>query len=212
MAISLYDEAVYNKILKVVKDPNMKILKPEETSELFGINADEKKDKPLTLPLIALSRDKNLELLSTKKQPKTFDGFKLQYGEKCSIEMSVIPIKINYQLDIYTKRLNEADIYVREFIFYLINNPNVTINVPYNDVNVPHSSTVSLEGDIIDNSDISERLYKTQFTRFTIRFSVDDAYLFSVPIKDNARVEELQVNIVNNDNTLDSVENIEISN
>ena len=44
MAISLYDEAIYNKILKVVKDPNMKVLKPEETSELFGINADEKKD------------------------------------------------------------------------------------------------------------------------------------------------------------------------
>ena len=35
--------------------------------------------------------------------------------------------------------------------------------------------------DVEDNSDIPERLFKTQFTRWTLSVTIDDAYLFSAP-------------------------------
>ena len=40
-----------------------------------------------------------------------------------------------------------------------------------------------------DNSDIAQRLLPDQFTRFTFKLYIDDAYLFSVPIKENTRVD-----------------------
>lgn len=189
MGVRLYDEAILNKITKWVKDPNMKILRPDEVTELFRIRADINKDKPLTLPLIALSRDKEIEILSTEKQSKTFSGFTIQKNEKCSMLLNAIPIKIGYQLDIYTRFIDEADEYIRNFVFNLINLPNVEITIPYNDVNLKHKSTIQLDSSVVDNSDIPQRLFTDQFTRFTIRFTVDDAYLFSVPVKENTILE-----------------------
>lgn len=212
MAIKLYDDAVYNKILKWVKDPNAKILKPEETERVFRLKADESNDKPIELPLIAISRDKNITIINTNKQPKTFNGIKLQTGEKECIEMSVIPISITYQIDIYTRLLIEADEYLRDFIFKLINNPNVKAIGEYNGVAFAHISTVHLEDEVTDNSDIKERLFSDQFTRYTIRFSIDDAYLFSLPIKENAQIDMFEIDVLNKDNTgYDSVEIIDIN-
>ena len=78
---------------------------------------------------------------------------------------------------------------------------------------IPHSSTIRLESQIIDNSDIKEKLFSDQFTRFTLKFSIDDAYLFSLPIKENATVESVEVDIVkkDNNNEYDSVDIINLN-
>lgn len=50
--------------------------------------------------------------------------------------------------------------------------------------------------EVQDNSDIPERLIAGQFTRFTIGITVDDAYIWSVPIRDNLTLEtELHVKL-----------------
>ena len=67
MAIRYYDKALVEKITKWVKDPNMRILKPEEVTRLFQQTADINNDKPISLPLIAISREPNVEILSTNK-------------------------------------------------------------------------------------------------------------------------------------------------
>ena len=54
MAIRYYDKALVEKITKWVKDPNMRILKPEEVTRLFQQTADINNDKPISLPLIAI--------------------------------------------------------------------------------------------------------------------------------------------------------------
>ena len=64
MAIRFYDDALTDKIKKWVKDPNMKILKPSESTRLFQLRADHSNDEPLTLPLIAISRDNDFEIIS----------------------------------------------------------------------------------------------------------------------------------------------------
>ena len=69
MGIRYYDEAIYNKIKSWVRDPNMRILKPLETKELFELRADLGNDKPITLPLISISRDSKIQLdYNSKKE------------------------------------------------------------------------------------------------------------------------------------------------
>lgn len=46
-----------------------------------------------------------------------------------------------------------------------------------------------IESTVSDNSDIPERLISGQFTRMSIRLTIDDAYLFSVPFMDNWNIE-----------------------
>lgn len=189
MAIRFYDEALTEKIRSWVKDENMKILKPSETTRLFQLTADENFDEPLSLPLIAISRDSEFEILNTSKKSLSYDGGHLNAIDKKSELLNGIPIRITYQLDIYCKYFAEADEYVRNFVFNIINYPNIHITIPYNDSNIVHDSTLIIESTIADLSDIPERLVSGQFTRMTIRMVVDDAYLFSVPFMKNWNIE-----------------------
>ena len=193
MAVRFYDEALYNKIQRWIKDPNMRILKPEESTRLFEMEADLNNDETLTLPLIALSRDKNIELLSVEKQPKTFDGFTIikNINRNINVPLNVIPIKIGYQIDIYTKSLIDADEYVRNFVFNLINYPKLQIEIPYNNVKIIHNSNITIESAVVDNSDIKEHLIADQFCRFTIKLNIDDAYMFSLPEQEAVKLEKL---------------------
>ena len=189
MGIRLYDDALVEKIRRWVRDPKMQILKPYEVTRLFQIKADMGNDKPIRLPIIALSRDRDIEILNTQKQVKTFDGFTLVSNEKVTMPINVIPIQIGYQLDIYTKTMLEADEYIRNFVFNFINLPKLKVEIPYNDACIEHISNIWIDSNITDNSDISERLFPDQFVRFTIKLVVDDAYLFSLPVKDNTTLE-----------------------
>lgn len=185
MAIRFYDEALVEKIQKWVKDPSMRVLRPDETTRLFQMKSDVNNDRPIQLPLIAISRDKNIEILNTQKQVKTFDGFTYASNEKTSIPINVIPVQIGYQIDIYTRGMAEADEYIRNFVFNFINLPKLKIDIPYNDAHYEHLSNIWIDSNVTDNSDISERLFPDQFVRFTIKLVVDDAYLFSLPTKEN---------------------------
>ena len=196
MAIRFYDEAITEKIKAWVKDPNLKVLSPNDSTRLFQLRADEQLDKPLTLPLIAISRDSDYEILSTAKRALSYDGGHIAANEEKSELLNAIPIRISYQLDIYCKYFAEADEYAREFIFKLINHPNIRIELPYNSSKIVHDSSINLESTVSDNSNIPERLISGQFTRLSIRFNLNDAYLFSIPFMKNWAIEETNKIIV----------------
>lgn len=189
MAIRYYDQALTEKIKGWVKDPNLNVLSPSDTARLFQMKMDQNNDKPLSLPFVALSRDSDMEVIVTQKRPLTYDGASLSATKKSTKILNAIPIKLSYQLDIYTRYFAEADEYARNFIFNFINYPGLHIELPYNDSNIVHDSTVLLESTVSDNSDIAERLIKSQFTRMTLKLTIDDAYLFSIPFKENWKVE-----------------------
>ena len=198
MAIRFYDEALVNKISAWVKDPNMTVLSPSESTRLFQMRADQKDDKPLSLPLIAISRDNDFEIISTAKKPLSYDGGHITATEKQSEVLNGIPIRLSYQLDIYCKYFAEADEYMRNFVFNIINYPNLHIEIPYNNSNIIHDSTILLETQITDNSDIPERLISGQFTRISLKITIDDAYLFSVPFMANWNIEYVDdIKIIN---------------
>ena len=223
MAVRLYDEALTNKIGKWVKNSKLTILKPEESTRFFEMTLDDIKDKTLSLPLIAISRDKNIDILSTQKQSKTFDGFsnlnktlgnkeyldevaeneRLNLGQSLPaptpINVNVVPIRIAYQIDIYTRGMAEADEYIRNFVFNFINYPKLEITLPYNDVDLKHESMIYLDASISDNSDIKEHLFADQFVRFTLKIVLDDAYLFSIPTNERVAIEPYDVRFINNE-------------
>lgn len=189
MSVRYYDNALVEKIRGWIKDPNMIVLSPEDSTRLFQIKADQNNDKPLTLPLVTLSRDNDIEIISTTKKTLSYRGALVDQTKEASKVLNAIPIKLTYSLNIYTRYFAEADEYMRNFIFNFINYPKLSIEIPYNDSNLEHNSTVLVESTISDNSDIPERLISGQFSRVTINLTIDDAWLFSIPFKDNWKVE-----------------------
>lgn len=185
MALRFYDEALLNKLKKWVSDEHMKITGPEETRRLFEYRADLNNDKPIELPLITLRRGRDFEILSTNKKPLTFDGMTLNAQQKRSDMLNAIPIHITYQIDIYTRYFAEADEYIRNFIFNIINFPKLNIQIPYNGSSIEHTSNIRLTPTVSDNSDIAERLNAGQFTRMTIPIYIDDAYIFDYKFRPN---------------------------
>lgn len=190
MAIRYYDEAITNKIKKWAENTKSTILSPADSTRLFQIVDYKENDKPLDLPLISISRDPTIDIISTAKRALTYDGAHISATKDYSKVLNAIPIKLSYQLDIYTRYFDEADEYLRNFIFNIINYPNLTIEIPYNGEKILHSSTMILESSISDNSDIKERLIQGQFYRMTLKIFIDDAWLFSIPIEENWTIKE----------------------
>lgn len=196
MSVGLYDRALTEKIKKWVLDPQMTVTSPDETRRLFQYKADVNGDMPIELPLIAIRRGKSINILKTNKKPTSFDSLTVEVNKNKIKSLSEIPISIDYQIDVYTRYFQEADEYLRNFIFNIINYPTLDIEIPYNEVHYTHTSNIRLVGTVEDNSDIPERLIPGQFTRFTISIQVDDAYLWSVPIRNNLSVDaDVQVEL-----------------
>lgn len=205
MSVRLYDNAFLNKIKSWVKDPNMTITSPDETRRYFEYKADINNDKPIQLPLVAIRRVRQIDIRNPNKTAMSYCGRKLhghhvlnESGdlESCKVSLlNAIPIGIGYQIDIYTRYAEEADEYLRNFVYNIVNYPRLEIEIPYNNENVLHTCTMSLLNTAEDNSDIAERLVPGQFTRWTIGVRINDAYLFSVPIRTPYHIEESSVEV-----------------
>lgn len=197
MAIRYYDEALANKInswLPKSKNRKIQVLKPDEVKRLFTIEADERNDKPIQLPLIAISRETQIDVMHPTKRAMSFDGLMLKSDGKHTLQLDAVPIALTYQIDIYTRHFDEGDELLRELIFKIINNPQLTITLPYNNQNLIQVCAMKMQGQVEDTSSISERIFSGQFTRWTLRVDIDGAYLYSIPYVDNVHVEyELEI-------------------
>lgn len=204
MACRYFDEALTQKIKDaVMTNDNILVLGPEESSEeLFSDKADMNHDK-LTLPMISLIRKRDVDILNTNKKPLTYEGIRLAFYDKNNkkvegdkaLKLNAIPIRLEYQLDVYTKKQYEADEYMREFLFFFINNPSVKITIPYNGVKATHESTVRVEPPLVDNSDIPQKLFRDQFYRFSMNLYIDDAYYFSVPSMETVLINSIELSV-----------------
>lgn len=214
MAISYYDDAVTAKIKGWLADSsNLRVLNPDETKRAIELHAEDSGDKPLQLPLLTISRNKELEIANTIKQSKSFDGLVIETDavNATTVHMNVIPVKTLYQLDIYTKKQLEADEYVRQFLFKLINNPQIIVEIPYNNYIVKHTANLRVLNSVSDTSDIPNHLFPGQFYRWTIQLELQDGFLFSIPYKKNWRfvgVEFATCERIEDPKELDTIEQI----
>ena len=193
MGVRFYDEALLSKLKNWTAGTEVVITGVNESKRLFETLLDANNDKALKLPLITLSRSGGYTILNKNKQPLSYTGSTFITTVERSAKVNVIPIGIAYQLDIYTRYLEEADEYARNFIFNIINYPKLTIELPYEDLGIKHDANIRITSDIDDNSDIPERLIPGQFTRLTLGINIDDAYLFDVRIKDNVSTKTISV-------------------
>ena len=146
-----------------------------------------------------------MEIGSSIKQLRSFDGIRIispnernnRIPEKTA-SFNAIPVKTTYQLNIYTKYKLEAEEYVRNFLFKLINNPQIVVDIPYNNLNMKHTAYLRVLDTVSDTSDIAQRLFTGQFYRMTIQMELQDGYLFNLPYRTNWSIvsSELCVNSV----------------
>ena len=124
------------------------------------------------MPLISIARDPTVNIDVTTKRPLTFNGIKIsEYTGKeipdplKVMHLDAVPITLNYQIDIYTKRYEDCLEYLRNFVFQFINHPKMIVDIPYNNANIQHICYTRLQSSAIDNSDVPNKLFADQFTR-----------------------------------------------
>lgn len=188
MAIRYYDDVLAAKLKRWNPASDLRVLKPNEVKRLFMLSAEDSGEAPLTLPCIALSRNNDLEIETNIKTPKSYAGLKLRQTEAETMLLNAIPVRPQYQLDIYTKTAEEGDEYLRQYLFKLINNPVIKITVPYNGVDFEQIANIRVLNTVSDTSEISERLFPGQFNRWTIQLEIQDAFLYDVPYRKNWKI------------------------
>lgn len=191
MAVRFYDEALLNKFKKWTAGTEMVITGVNETRKLFEILADKGNDNPIKLPIITISRPGGFTIQQKNKEKLSYAGLPMMDTGTGAALLNAIPITIDYQLDIYTRYLEEADEYVRNIVFNIVNYPKLTISIPYEGADLVHDAHIRIQSEVEDNSDIPERLVSGQFVRMTIGLNIDDAYLFDVRLKDNMSIVEV---------------------
>ena len=185
MSTKLYDDQLVAKLKNWSQKTKIQIFGPDETRRLFEVIADETEDKPIQLPIICLRRPGGYEILNMNKKPLTYDGLTKDATVDKSLQLNAIPINIPYQLDVYTRYFEEADSYMRDIVFNIINHPTFEISIPYNNANIVHNANIRIASNVEDNSGIPERLIPGQFTRLTVNISLDDAYLWDARVRNN---------------------------
>ena len=190
MAARYYDDAIVIKLSRWIPDTTgLRVLREGDVKRMFELNAEDTGDGSFKLPFIALSRSKTVELLAPTKQNRSFDGYHMVSYSGKTAQLNAIPIKLDYQLDIYTKTYYEGDEYLREFVFKLLNNPLIKIEIPYNGSNFTHTAYIRLLENIQDSTDsVQQHIFDGQFTRWTIQFEVQDAFLFNLPYRRDWKV------------------------
>ena len=185
MSTYLYDDAFMNKLRLWAQNTEVTITGPEETRRLFEVIADRSNDSPIKLPMICLTRRGGYQVTALNKKPLSFDGLTTSANPSKSQQLNAIPITIQYQLDVYTRYYKEADEYMRNLIFNIVNYPKLYVEIPYENADIVHNANIRIISEVENNSAVPERLIEGQFTRLTLGIDIDDAYLWDVRTRDN---------------------------
>ena len=186
MSAFLYDTALIQKLNRWTEKTNVHIYGPEQTRQLFQLLADTNKDKPIELPIITIVRPNAYQIMNPNKRPLSYDGTIVASdddGKNYALQLNAIPIQLEYQLNVYARKYQEADAYMRELIFNFINYPKLQITIPYHGSDIIHNCSIEIATNVEDTSGIPERMVSGQFTRLTMSFLILDAYLWDTRLR-----------------------------
>ena len=206
MSAILYDNALINKLKKWTEKADVQIYGPSDQYRIFQINADKSNDKSFKLPAIVLSRN-GYSIDNTSKRPMVWDGKKIEANENRVKQINAIPIKLDYNIEVYARYYDEADSYMREIIFNVINYPRLDIEIPYLGFNTIHASNIRISSNNIeDNKQGGLLSFNDQICSLKLQINIDDAYLWDSRVRTTVSIEGdgLTVNPVNPDNSEDS--------
>lgn len=175
MSVHRYDKAIVDHFREIFDDTRIHILPVEQAIRFTG----QLRQDDVKFPLISTNRlgwsirtnDINFNALRT-------GGYQNRNDNGTNTFAQTIPIRINYQMDVFTVDKISGDELIRELVFHILQNPTLQVEVPYK-IGMKHVFNIFLDSDIVDNSDTVEHINKGVLFRNTLTFYTDDAYLFA---------------------------------
>ena len=173
MSFGCYDKAIIENFQKLFNTGNVHILPVEDALRFTSqLNRDD-----VEFPLISTTR-LGITILSSEvnQTQKTTGHLVRRDGYNNNVFAQSIPIRIEYQLDIFTVERWACDEITRELIFYFYQHPTLVAHFDYG-LNIEHNFNLFLNDDVVDNSDTIEHVNTGVKFRNTLTFYTDDARL-----------------------------------
>jgi hypothetical protein len=174
MSVKAYDDAIINKFRSIFNDNTIYIL-PVENAIRFSaqLNRDDVRFPMISTTRLGYSvRNSDINLAA-----KTWGNFVTRDGKNNNIFAQTIPIRIEYQMDVFTVDRASCDEIVRELIFFFAQHPTLIAHFDYG-LNIDHNFNLYQNDEIVDNSDTVEHVNNGVLFRNTLTFYTDDARLF----------------------------------
>ena len=174
MSVYLYDKAIAELFNSVTGDSIM--IQPPENAirNTAQLNGDR-----MQFPLISINRTN----YSIRSEERNFNalhqGGTVRINDNSNVTMArILPIRIDYQVDVFTVDKKMNDEIVRELLFYLSLYPSHEVHIPYG-IDIDHRYNLILDDDVIDNSDTVNHVNDGVLFRTTFNMYCPDAYLWA---------------------------------
>ena len=177
----LYDKVIVEKFKKLFNDNRITIQPPENAIRYVA----QLEDDNVNFPLISLNRTNWSIRFNDLNFAQSRTGVLNRVNDDSTLSvMKVIPIRLEYQIDVYTVDKPSNDEIYRELLFYFLNNPTLEVEIPYT-LDTSHVFNLYFNEDISDNSDTVEHVNRGVLYRYTSTWFTNDAYLFDGPTEFN---------------------------
>lgn len=177
MSVYLYDEAIVDRLRKVTGDSRIHIVPPDLSVSFF---AQFDKDK-VEYPAIVVSRGSTINVnQGLYNQVSLLKGqtVRLNSDENTVSKIKTLPIRVEWNIDIYAVDRYTCDEIVRELVFYLMTYPRFSVKVPYG-VDIDQNFDIVVSPEISDNTDLVEFPNTGEIFRETISIYTENAHLYS---------------------------------
>lgn len=125
------------------------------------------------------------------------DALVKEHGITKLSALNAIPIRINYTLDVYTRRQLENDLIMRNLIFNIINYPTLKISIDYNSQHYEHFGNLYIEQNV-NNGSSEIQIANDQICKQSLQIYMDDAYLWDTRLSDMVLLTDSLLEIENN--------------
>lgn len=174
MSIYLYEKSLVERLREVTEDSRIHVISPDNSISFLG-RLD--KDK-VNFPAIVLSRGP-VRLQEYRNQVVALKGQTAKIDDESYIvKAQLVPIHVEWNIDVYSVDRFTCDEIIRELIFYFITHPRFEVQVPYQ-LDIPQNFDIFVDDDIEDNSDLVDFDNVGECFRETITIYTENAHLFS---------------------------------
>ena len=174
MSVYLYEQALADKLREITGDERIHIVTPDLAVQYL---AEFDKDK-VQLPAIIISRN-SVRINDTRNHYATLKGETARIEEDATVvKAKIVPITINWSINVYAVDRYTCDEIVRELVFYFLTSPKFYITVPY-DLDIKQEFDVFLDNEIADNSDLVNFPNTGEYFRETLTIYTDNAHFYA---------------------------------
>lgn len=177
MSVYLYEEALIERFKEITGDDRISIIPPESSiSFLAQIGSKDKVD----FPAIVLTRGPVTINGDLRNQVQYLKGETSRYNKEdnTAVKARLIPIKINWTVNVYAVDRRTCDEIIRELVFFFMTKPRFYAQIPY-DLGINQNFDVILDDEIADNSDLVEFPEHGELFRETLSIHTDNAHFYS---------------------------------